>query len=74
MKNKRIGGKVMQIGLKIKEIRERNNVSQAILAEKIGTLTQSQISKIEIGKRCIRVNAIAAIAKVFNVPVKDIVT
>lgn len=64
----------MQIGLKIKEIRERNNVSQAILAEKIGTLTQSQISKIEIGKRCIRVNEIADIAKVFNVPVKEIVT
>lgn len=64
----------MQIGLKIKELREKNNISQVELAEKIKTLNQSQICKIENGKRGIRVNEVSAIAKVIGVPIAEIIT
>ncbi|UYZ37236.1 helix-turn-helix domain-containing protein [Clostridium beijerinckii] len=64
----------MKVGSKIKEIREKSNISQVVLAEKVGTLTQSQICKIESGKRHIRVNEVVDIAKAFNVHVKEILT
>jgi transcriptional regulator with XRE-family HTH domain len=63
----------MQIGLKIRELREKNNISQVELAEKVKTLNQSQICKIENGKRWIRVNEVSIIAKVIGVPITEII-
>jgi transcriptional regulator with XRE-family HTH domain len=63
----------MQIGLKIKEIRERKNISQVALTKRIKILNQSQMCKIENGKRGIRVNEVVEIAKALNVPVSEII-
>lgn len=64
----------MEIGLKIKEFRKKNNISQAALAKKIKTLNQSQICKIENGKRDIKVNEVTDMAKVFNISVSKIIS
>lgn len=63
----------MQIGLRIKELRVKNNISQGALAEKVKTLNQSQICKIEKGKRGIRVNEVTDIANAIGVPVTKLI-
>jgi transcriptional regulator with XRE-family HTH domain len=69
-----MGVNTMQIGLKIKKLREENNFSQTLLAKKIKTLNQSQICKIENGKRGVKVNEVSDIAKAFSVSISEIIT
>lgn len=62
----------MQVGLRIKMIRESNNISQEKLARKIKILNQSQICKIENGQRALKAIELAKIADVLNVPITEI--
>lgn len=64
----------MEVGLRIKEIREANNISQSKLAKKIKTLNQSQICKIENGKRALKANELIQIADVLNVSVNQLMS
>lgn len=64
----------MQVGLRIKEIRELKNISQEGLARKIKILNQSQICKIENGQRALKINELAKIADVLNVSITDIIS
>lgn len=63
----------MKVGLRIKEIRELNNISQEKLARKIKILNQSQICKIENGHRNLKVNELAQIASVLNVSIDELI-
>ncbi|WP_332856744.1 helix-turn-helix transcriptional regulator [Clostridium paraputrificum] len=62
----------MEVGLRIKEIRELSNISQEKLARKTKILNQSQICKIENGQRALKANELAKIADVLNVPITEI--
>lgn len=64
----------MEVGLRIKEIRELNNISQSQLAKKIEILNQSQICKIEKGQRALKANELAKIADILNVPITEIMS
>ncbi|CAM2076897.1 MAG: Helix-turn-helix domain-containing protein [uncultured Clostridium sp.] len=64
----------MEVGLRIKEIRELNNISQEKLARKTKILNQSQICKIENGQRTLKANELVKIANVLNVAITDIIS
>ncbi|WP_075841756.1 helix-turn-helix domain-containing protein [Clostridium perfringens] len=62
----------MKVGLRIKEIRERNGLSQFKLAKKTGSLNQSQISKIENGQRCVKVDELLILSNALNVSLAEL--
>ncbi|MDC4241657.1 MULTISPECIES: helix-turn-helix transcriptional regulator [Clostridium] len=64
----------MEVGLRIKEIRELNNISQEKLARKTKILNQSQICKIENGQRALKANELLKIADVLNVEITEIIS
>lgn len=64
----------MEVGLRIKEIRELNNISQEKLARKIKILNQSQICKIESGQRTLKANELVIIANALNATITDIIS
>ncbi|MDU5211113.1 MAG: helix-turn-helix transcriptional regulator [Clostridium sp.] len=64
----------MEVGLRIKEIRELSNISQEKLARKTKILNQSQICKIENGQRALKANELSKIADVLNVPITEIIS
>lgn len=64
----------MEVGLRIREIRESNNISQSKLAKKIKILNQSQICKIEKGQRALKANELAKIADILNVSITEIMS
>ena len=64
----------MEVGLRIKAIRELNNISQEKLARKTKILNQSQICKIENGQRTLKANELVKIANVLNVAITDIIS
>ena len=55
------------LGIKIKKIREKLDLSQDVLAKKLG-VSRVAISQIETGDRKISAEEIAKLAKVFNIP------
>ncbi len=57
----------MEIGKKIKMLREKNNISQEELAKRIGYNSRSSINKIEKDGRGIPSDKVFMIAKIFNV-------
>ncbi|MDR4496395.1 MAG: DUF4065 domain-containing protein [Candidatus Scalindua sp.] len=56
-----------KLGIKIKKIREKLDLSQEALAKKLG-VSRVAISQIETGDRKISAEEIAKLAKVFNIP------
>ena len=64
----------MEVGLRIKEIRRKNNISQQTLSKKVKVLNQSQICKIENGKRSLKAEELAKIAEILNVSVIEIIS
>lgn len=62
----------MEVGLRIKKIREEKQISQTKLAKKVKTLNQSQICKIENGDRILKAEELINIAKALNVSVTEI--
>lgn len=64
----------MEVGLRIKEIRELSNISQEKLAKKTKILNQSQICKIENGQRALKANELLKIADVLNVEITEILS
>lgn len=64
----------VEVGLRIKEIRELNNISQEKLARKTKILNQSQICKIENGQRALKANELLKIADVLNVEITEIIS
>lgn len=64
----------MEVGLRIKEIRELSNISQEKLAKKIKILNQSQICKIENGQRALKANELLKIADVLNVEITELIS
>lgn len=63
----------MCTGKKIKEIREKQGISQYDLAKKVGYLNQSQLSKIETGSRKISDVDLINIAKSLNISIEDLI-
>lgn len=63
----------MNIGLRIKELREKKNLSQEELAGIIG-VTKQMISHYESGKNVPRSGNIKKIAKVFNITEEEFYT
>ncbi|MGG7143582.1 helix-turn-helix domain-containing protein [Clostridium nigeriense] len=64
----------MEVGLRIKEIRELSNISQEKLAKKTKILNQSQICKIENGQRALKANELLKIADVLNVEITELIS
>lgn len=64
----------MKVWNRIKEVREENNLSQSKLAEKIKSLNQSQICKIEKGNRSLKAEELKEIAYVLNVPISKLIS
>jgi transcriptional regulator with XRE-family HTH domain len=62
----------MQIGNKIKKIRELRNFTQKYLADEL-SLSQSAYSKIEIGESEITYSRLEKIASVFDMKPEDII-
>lgn len=62
----------MEVGLRIKEIREKNGLSQFKLAKKTGSLNQSQISKIENGQRSVKVDELLILSNALNVSLTEL--
>ena len=60
-----------KIGKLIKEIRKKNNLTQAELAEKYG-VTYQAVSKWETGKNIPDVSLLKEISKDFNVNIEDL--
>lgn len=63
----------IDVGKRIKQIRENRNISQLNLANQLKYLNQSQISKIEKGDRKVTAQDLIEIAKVLEVSVDEIV-
>ncbi|MEG1313146.1 helix-turn-helix domain-containing protein [Clostridium sp.] len=63
----------MEVGLRIKIIREKNGLSQFKLARKTGYLNQSQISKIENGQRSIKADELIMLSNVLNVSLIELI-
>lgn len=61
----------MQVELRIKQLREKNNISQEELAKKLD-LNQSQLCKIENGKRCLKANELIKVCELFNVSIEEL--
>ena len=55
----------------IRELREKRNMSQKELGERVGVSRQS-INYIELGKTSPKITVALKIAKVFNIPVEEI--
>lgn len=62
----------MKVGIRIKEVREINGLTQFDLAEKVKLLNQSQICKIENGSRSLKVEELINIADALNVSISDL--
>ena len=60
-----------RLGLKIKELRERNNLTQLKLAELIN-MESSNLSKIERGMQMPKEETLEEIIKVLNVDLKEL--
>lgn len=56
-----------KLGIKIKKIREKTNLSQEALAEELG-ISRVSISQIETGNRKINTEELFKLAKIFNIP------
>lgn len=56
-----------KIGVKIKKVREKNNIKQEWLARKVGS-GKSEISRIENGKRSLSILKLNQIAQALNTP------
>lgn len=63
----------MKVGYGIKEIRENLGVSQYELAKAIKILNQSQISKIENGKRGLKADELMAISKALKISITKLI-
>lgn len=63
----------MEVGNRIKEIREEKQISQTKLAKEIKTLNQSQICKIENGDRTLKAEELMVIAKALGVAVTELI-
>ena len=61
----------MQVELRIKQLREKNNISQEELAKKLD-LNQSQLCKIENGKRGLKANELIKVCELFNVSIEEL--
>ena len=59
------------LGQRIKELRKRNGLTQAALAEVIGMET-TNLCKLENGGQIPKEENIEKLAKVFDVPIKDL--
>ena len=57
------------MGKIIKKFRKERKMSQKKLAELTKVLNQSQISKIELGKRTVKEEEVLIFAKTFKVPI-----
>ncbi len=62
----------MEVGLRIKAIREKNGLSQFKLAKKTGSLNQSQISKIENGQRSVKADELLILSNALNVSLTEL--
>ena len=62
----------MSINQRIADLRKERGLSQYDLAEKLKSLNQSQLSKIENGNRKIYVQDLTEIAKALDVDVMEI--
>ena len=62
----------LHIGHKIKEIREKFNLSQEEIAEKLGYSSGAPISYIESGRRSLSRSKIITFCKMFNVPIEEL--
>lgn len=60
-------------GIIMKKIREINKISQKELSEKIVFLNQSQICKIENGKRKLSVDELIKVCEILKLNPKEIV-
>ncbi|WP_028982764.1 helix-turn-helix transcriptional regulator [Sporolactobacillus terrae] len=60
------------IGNNIRNIRERNGLTQAFVSKAIGYKSASMISEIESGKKGLDAEKIPLLAKTLNVPVQEI--
>ena len=60
----------MSLGEKIKELRQRKNITQQELAKRIG-LSQSHLSLLEAGKRSLNFDQIEKIAKTFGMSIYE---
>lgn len=63
---------MVSVNKRIKQIREKNGLSQYQLADKIPTLSQSQIAKIETGQRRVSVADLISISEALNVPAEKL--
>lgn len=63
---------MLEVGLRIKEVRESKKISQEKLAKKLSNLNQSQLCKIESNKRSLKVDELIEISKVLNEPIEKI--
>lgn len=63
----------MKVGNRIKKIRSEFKISQYKLAKLTKTLNQSQISKIENGKRELKVEDLISISKALKIPVNELI-
>ena len=65
-----------KIGLNIKMLREKNGLTQDMLAAKLQTngcdITRSALAKIEVGQRHLYVDEIILIKKILNTDYEDI--
>jgi repressor LexA len=61
------GGRVMNVGIKIKELREAKGMTQTELAQKVGYNTPSAINKIESGLRDLNQSKIMLFASALGV-------
>ena len=68
MRQKRI---IMEIGTKIKKVREYQNLTQEYVAHELG-ITQESYSKIESNKANLTVSRLAKIAELFKMEVSDL--
>ncbi|MBU5269436.1 helix-turn-helix domain-containing protein [Clostridium cochlearium] len=59
----------MEVGNRIKEIRKELNISQYELAKSLRFLNQSQLSKIENGKRGLKTEELIEISKALNISI-----
>ena len=64
----------MEVGLRIKAIREEKQISQAEFAKKLKILNQSQVCKIETGKRAVKVEELTDIANALETSVTEIIS
>ncbi|MCI8404324.1 MAG: helix-turn-helix transcriptional regulator [Clostridia bacterium] len=60
-----------EVGNRIKKYREAQHLTQAELAEMVGT-NQKHLSRIECGYHSVNLNTIAAIAKALNVSIDSL--